>query len=68
MSFSDEVIVLKDKTILEKGSPTKLYNHPKHKYTAALFEDVNEILKKPVFSINQTIFRYNFYEVEVIYI
>lgn len=43
LSFSDEVIVLKNKTILEKASPTELYNHPKHKYTAALFGDVNEI-------------------------
>jgi ABC-type sulfate/molybdate transport systems ATPase subunit len=43
LSFSDEVIVLKNKTILEQASPTELYNHPKHKYTAALFGDVNEI-------------------------
>ncbi len=43
LSFSDEVIVLKDKTILEKASPKELYFHPKHKYTAALFGDVNEI-------------------------
>ena len=44
LSFSDEVIVLKNKTILEKGSPSDLYNNPKHKYTAALFGEVNEIL------------------------
>ena len=43
LSFSDEVIVLKDKTILEKASPKELYFHPKHKYTAALFGEVNEI-------------------------
>ena len=43
LSFSDEVIVLKDKTILEKATPKELYFHPKHKYTAALFGDVNEI-------------------------
>jgi ABC-type Fe3+/spermidine/putrescine transport system ATPase subunit len=43
LSFSDEVIVLKDKTILEKASPKELYFNPKHKYTAALFGDVNEI-------------------------
>ena len=43
LSFSDEIIVLKDKTILEKASPKELYFHPKHKYTAALFGDVNEI-------------------------
>ncbi len=43
LSFSDEVIVLKDKTILEKAPPKELYFHPKHKYTAALFGEVNEI-------------------------
>jgi len=44
LSFSDEVIVLKDKTILEKAAPKELYFHPKHKYTAALFGEVNEIV------------------------
>lgn len=44
LSFSDEVIVLKDKTILEKAAPKELYFHPKHKYTAALFGEVNEII------------------------
>ena len=43
LSFSDEVIVLKNKTILEKATPKELYFNPKHKYTAALFGEVNEI-------------------------
>lgn len=43
LSFSDEIIVLKDNTILEKNNPKDLYFHPKHKYTAALFGEVNEI-------------------------
>ena len=43
LSFSDEVIVLKDTTILEKAIPFELYNHPKFHYTAALFGEVNEI-------------------------
>ncbi|WP_396180613.1 ABC transporter ATP-binding protein [Flavobacterium sp.] len=43
LSFSDEVIVLKDATILEKATPFKLYNHPKFQYTAALFGEINEI-------------------------
>jgi len=43
LSFSDEVIVLKDKTILEKATPKELYFQPKHKYSAALFGDVNEM-------------------------
>jgi iron(III) transport system ATP-binding protein len=43
LSFSDEVIVLKDAIILEKATPFELYNHPKFHYTAALFGEVNEI-------------------------
>ncbi|MEY4835369.1 MAG: hypothetical protein RI980_1484 [Bacteroidota bacterium] len=43
LSFSDEVIVLKDTTVLEKATPYELYNHPKYQYTAALFGDVNEM-------------------------
>jgi iron(III) transport system ATP-binding protein len=43
LSFSDEVIVIKNKTILEKATPKELYFYPKHKYTAALFGEVNEI-------------------------
>lgn len=43
LSFSDEVVVLKDKTILEKGSPKTIYFNAKHRYTAALFGDVTEI-------------------------
>jgi iron(III) transport system ATP-binding protein len=43
LSFSDEVIVLKNKTIFEKAAPKDLYFHPKHIYTAALFGEVNEI-------------------------
>ena len=43
LSFSDEVIVLKDTTILEKATPFELYYHPKYLYTAALFGEVNEI-------------------------
>ena len=43
LSFSDEVIVLKDTTILEKAPPFELYIHPKFNYTAALFGEINEI-------------------------
>lgn len=42
-SFSDEIIVLKNQTILEHASPFELYHNPKNKYTAALFGEVNEI-------------------------
>ena len=43
LSFSDEIIVLKNNTILEKATPKELYQHPKHKYTAALFGEVNKM-------------------------
>lgn len=43
LSFSDEIIVLKNNTILEKANPKELYQHPKHKYTAALFGEVNKV-------------------------
>lgn len=43
LSFSDEVIVLKDTTILENATPFELYNYPKFHYTAALFGEINEI-------------------------
>jgi ABC-type nitrate/sulfonate/bicarbonate transport system ATPase subunit len=43
LSFSDEILVLKDTTILVKTTPLKLYNSPNSYYTAALFGEVNEI-------------------------
>jgi len=43
LSFSDEIIVLKNKSILEKGTPHNLFFQPKFAYTAALFGEVNEI-------------------------
>ena len=46
LSFSDEVIVLKDGKILEKGTSFEIYNVPKNFYTASLFGDVNEIAGK----------------------
>lgn len=43
LSFADEVLVLKDGKIIEEGSPENIYSHPKTKYIASLFGDVNEI-------------------------
>lgn len=43
LSFSDEVLVLKETTILEKATPYELYYQPKFLYTAALFGEVNEM-------------------------
>ena len=43
LSFADNLIIIKDNKILKNDSPKEIYNHPKEKYIAALFDDVNEI-------------------------
>ena len=43
LSFSDKLIVIRNNRIVANDSPTKIYNNPKEKYVAALFDDVNEI-------------------------
>lgn len=43
LSFADEVLVMQNGKIVETGTPQKLYENPKNKYTASLFGDVNEI-------------------------
>lgn len=43
LSFADEVLVMKNGEIIEKGSANDLYENPKNKYIASLFGDVNEI-------------------------
>ena len=43
LSFADEVLVLKDGKIIEKGTPKEIYDNPKTKYIASLFGDINEI-------------------------
>ena len=43
LSFADEVLVMKNGEIIEKGSAYYLYENPKDKYVASLFGDVNEI-------------------------
>ncbi len=43
LSFADTLIVIKDNKILENDAPEEIYNNPKEKYIAALFDDVNEI-------------------------
>jgi len=44
LSFADKLLIIKDNKILENNSPKKIYNNPKEKYIAALFDDVNEII------------------------
>jgi ABC-type sulfate/molybdate transport systems ATPase subunit len=43
LSFSDEVLVLKDGLVLEKGDTKEIYQYPTSYYVASLFGDVNEI-------------------------
>lgn len=43
LSFADEVIVMKEGTIIEKGSPKYIFENPTNRYVASLFGDVNEI-------------------------
>ncbi len=43
LSFADDVLVLKDGLLMEKGNPKNIYENPKNKYIASLFGDVNEI-------------------------
>lgn len=43
LSFTDEVLVMKQGEIIESGTPEAIYNHPKNHYVASLFGDVNEV-------------------------
>lgn len=43
LSFAEKLMVIQDHKILVNSSPKEIYNHPKEKYVAALFDDVNEI-------------------------
>lgn len=43
LAFADKVIILKDGQLLEHDTPKSVYNHPKSKYIASLFGDVNEV-------------------------
>jgi ABC-type Fe3+/spermidine/putrescine transport system ATPase subunit len=43
LSFADRLIVIRNNKILVNDSPKEIYNNPKEKYVAALFDDINEI-------------------------
>jgi len=43
LSFSDQVVVLKEGKIVAYTNPKELFQNPKNKYVASLFGDVNEI-------------------------
>ena len=43
LSFADTLLIIRDHTILVNDTPKDIYNNPKEKYIAALFDDVSEI-------------------------
>lgn len=44
LSFADKLIVIKNNKLLANDTPKTIYNNPKEKYVAALFDDINEII------------------------
>jgi len=44
LSFSDQVVVLKEGNSVVQTNPKELFQNPKNKYVASLFGDVNEIM------------------------
>lgn len=46
LAFADEVLIVKDGTVIESGDPKIIYHHPKTNYIASLFGDVNEFVFK----------------------
>lgn len=43
LSFSDQMIVIKNQQIIANDSPKNLYENPPEHYVAALFDDVNQV-------------------------
>lgn len=43
LAFADEVAIIKDGEIIERGIPKFIYDNPRDKYVASLFGDVNEV-------------------------
>ncbi|MCI2229485.1 ABC transporter ATP-binding protein [Polaribacter sp. MSW13] len=43
LSFADKLLVIRNKKIIANATPKEIYNAPKEKYVASLFDDVNEI-------------------------
>lgn len=46
LSFAENLLVIQNNRILKYGNAQEIYHQPKHKYIAALFDDVNEIIVK----------------------
>ena len=43
LSFADKILVIRNNTSIVFDTPLNVYNNPKNKYVASLFDDVNEI-------------------------
>ena len=43
LSFADKILVIRNNTSIVFDTPLNVYNKPKNKYVASLFDDVNEI-------------------------
>jgi len=43
LSFADTMLVIKNNTTIALDKPIAIYNNPKNKYIASLFDDINEI-------------------------
>jgi ABC-type Fe3+/spermidine/putrescine transport system ATPase subunit len=46
LSMADELVVIKDGTILESGPPKELYNKPENLYTARLLSNCNILIRE----------------------
>lgn len=46
LSWADEILVMKEGEIIQKGTPFEIYNHPINTYVAALFGTYNIISQK----------------------
>lgn len=44
LSFADTLLIIRSHKIVVHNAPKEIYNNPKSKYVAALFDDVNEII------------------------
>jgi len=43
LSFADKIHIIKDTKIIASGEPQNIYMHPKTKYIASFFNEINEI-------------------------
>lgn len=46
LSMADELVVIQNGSVLESGSPKKLYNEPQNLYTARLLSNCNVLLRE----------------------